>query len=154
MMTLRYMRFGEGKKLAGLLHRSVHTLCREAYTPEELEAWAPSNMDMMKFNASLRKSVNWVAEEGGRIIGFICVERDGYVNRLYTHPDHVNRGIATALLDAAIAWAKKHKLKRIFLAASKVGYGFYVKKGFQVCGIERVERRGITFENKIMEKFI
>ena len=153
-LTLRYMRFGEGKKLAALLHKSVHTLCREAYSPEELEAWAPEKMDMVKFSASLRKSVNWVAEEDGRPVGFICVERDGYVNRLYTHPDYTNRGVATALLETAITWAKKKKLKRIFLSASKIGYGFYVKKGFHVCGIERIERRGTVFENKVMEKYI
>ncbi|MGN1097500.1 MAG: GNAT family N-acetyltransferase [Clostridia bacterium] len=153
-MRIRMMYPTEGKKLAELLFKSVHTLCINDYTPRELEAWAPEKMDMVKFNSSLLRSANWVMSDGDKIVGFINIERDGYVNRLFTHPEYTRRGIATALLETAIAWAKKKGLKRVFLAASKTGYSFYKKRGFRVIGVERVERRGVVFENRIMEKFI
>ena len=148
------MRPGEGKKLAELLYSSVHTLCTKDYSPEELEAWVPEKMDVHKFSRSLLMNVTWVAELRGRLVGFICLERDGYVSRLFTHPDYTGRGIATALLDTSIGWAKRKNLKRIFLAASRTGYGFYLRNGFRVSGIETIERRGVVFQNKIMEKFI
>ena len=153
-MTIRRVRPGEGKKLAELLYCSVHTLCTKDYSPEELEAWVPKKLDVRKLSRSLLMNVTWVAELRGKIVGFICLERDGYINRLFTHPDYTGRGIATALLNTAIDWAKRKNIKRIFLAASKTGYGFYLKNGFRVSGIETVERRGIVFENKVMEKFI
>lgn len=136
------------------MYSSVHTLCTNDYSPDELEAWVPKNMDVKKLSRSLLMNVTWVAELRGMLVGFICLERDGYINRLFTHPDYTGRGIATALLNTAIDWAKRKNIKRIFLAASKTGYGFYLRNGFHVSGIETVERRGIVFENKIMEKFI
>ena len=153
-MTIRRMRVGEGKRLSELLYSSVHTLCTKDYSPDELEAWVPKNMDVKKLSRSLLMNVTWVAELQGMPVGFICLERDGYINRLFTHPDYTGRGIATALLETAINWAKRKNIKRIFLAASKTGYGFYLRNGFHVSGIETVERHGVTFENKIMEKFI
>ncbi len=153
-MKIRRIRPGDGKRLAELLYSSVHRLCAEAYTPEELEAWAPENMDPRKLSRSLLMNAAWVMEDMGRPVGFICIERDGYINRLFTHPDNVCSGVATALLNTALDWAKKRGLKRIFLSSSRVGYGFYLKNGFHVCGVERVERRGVVFENKVMERFI
>ncbi len=153
-MNIRFMYPVEGKKLARLLYLSVHTLCTEDYTPKELDAWVPEKMDMRKFHSSLLRSVNWVAVDKEKIIGFINIERDGYINRLFTHPDYVRMGVGSALMDTAIAWAKRKGLKRVFLASSKTGYGFYLKKGFRVTGTERVERRGAVFENKLMEKLI
>lgn len=153
-MNIRRMYPNEGKKVAEVLFKSVHTLCANDYSPRELEAWVPEKMDMIKFNGSLLRSVNWVMTDNGKIVGFINIERDGYVNRLFTHPEYVHRGIASALLEKAELWAKGRGLKRIFLAASKTGCGFYLKRGFQIVDIERVQRRGVVFENKIMEKLI
>ncbi len=153
-MYIRKMYPTEGKKLAEILYKSVHTLCANDYTSAELEAWAPKNMDITKFKRSLSRSINWVAVENGRIIGFINLEYDGYVNRLFTHPDFARRGAASALLGNAEDWAKKRGLKRIRLAASKTALGFYKKHGYKPVDIERVEKRGIVFENKIMEKFL
>ncbi len=153
-MKIRRMYPGEGKRLAVLLYESVHRLAAGDYSPEELEAWAPEKMDVPRLNRSLMLHVTFVAEELGRPVGFICIERDGYINRLFTHPDFTRRGVATALLERAEVWAGKRGLRRVFLSASKTGRDFYLKNGFSICGVEKTERRGVVFENKIMEKFI
>ena len=154
-MYIRRMYPTEGKRLAELLYTSVHTLCASDYSPEELEAWAPKHMDMKRFNLSLARSHNLVMVEQGRIIGFVCIEPDGYVNRLFTHPDFVRRGVATALMDRAEQWAKtKRGLGRVRLAASETGKSFYLKRGYRITDVETVTRRGVTFNNKIMEKYL
>ncbi len=153
-MTIRRMYPTECGKLAKLLYTSVHTLCTNDYTPEELEAWAPLNMDMKKFRLSLMRSLNLVMVDRGEIVGFVCVEGDGYVNRLFTRPDYVRRGVATALMDRVEDWARKRRLGRVRLAASKTGRPFYLKRGYHVAGAERVTRRGVEFENQIMEKYL
>ncbi len=153
-MRIRRMYPTEAKRMAEIMRSSVRTLCTRDYSPAELEAWVPEKMDMKKFNASLLKSVSWVMADGNKIAGFANIERDGYVNRLFTHPDYTGRGIASALLNTAAEWARKRGLKRIFLSSSKTAEGFYKKKGFRITGVEKVERRGVMFENKIMEKYI
>lgn len=42
----------------------------------------------------------WVAEEGGRIVGFVGIE-DGMLRHLWVHPEAQNRGFGTALLALA-----------------------------------------------------
>ena len=55
----------------------------------------------------------WVAEEGGRIVGAVCIGPDATVpsgwmlSRLYVHPSHWGSGIGSALLEraGASAWS-------------------------------------------------
>jgi GNAT superfamily N-acetyltransferase len=42
----------------------------------------------------------WVAERDGVLVGF-CAFRDGWLDHLYVHPDHLRRRIGTALLRKA-----------------------------------------------------
>jgi ribosomal protein S18 acetylase RimI-like enzyme len=42
----------------------------------------------------------WVAEEGGRVVGFVGIG-DGMVRHLWVHPKAQNRGFGTALLASA-----------------------------------------------------
>lgn len=153
-MYIRSMYPTEIKKLAELLYSSVHTLCTKDYNAAELDAWAPKNMDMKKFSSSLFRSHNWVMVHNREIVGFVNVEKDGYVNRLFTHPDYVRKGIGSALLKTAENWAKKRGLRRMRLAASKTGYEFYKKMGYNIVDVEIVERKGVRFENKVMEKML
>lgn len=140
--------------LSNLVYTSVHTLCADDYTPSELDAWAPKKMDMKKFAASLFRCRNWVMVHERQIVGFINVEKDGYVNRLFTHPAYINRGVASALLKTAEGWAKKHGLRRMRLSASKTGCEFYKNRGYRIVDMEIVEKKGVRFENPIMEKML
>lgn len=151
-MRIRQMYPTEAKRLAELLYLSVHTLCVEDYSPEELRAWVPKKMDMKKFNASLFMSRNLVMVHDRTIVGFVCIERDGYVNRLYVHPDFVRRGIGSALLKTAEEWAKKRGVSRVRLAASKTALNFYKKQGYVPVDVEVVKKSDVVFNNTIMEK--
>ncbi|MBW2987805.1 GNAT family N-acetyltransferase [Candidatus Woesearchaeota archaeon] len=64
----------------------------------------------------------FVAEEKGKIIGFITVEvrerlslyevsRSGFISSLIVSPEHRRKGIAEKLLKEAIKWLKKKKIK-------------------------------------------
>jgi len=43
----------------------------------------------------------WVAERDGVLVGF-CAFRDGWLDHLYVHPEHLRRRIGTALLRKAM----------------------------------------------------
>jgi ribosomal protein S18 acetylase RimI-like enzyme len=42
-----------------------------------------------------------VAEDAGRIVGFVAMAHGDVVDHLYVHPDHQDRGIGSALLEEA-----------------------------------------------------
>lgn len=150
---IRGMRLGEFNTVARLIYDSVHTLCVDEYSPEELDAWVPPDMSMPSFRASLSRCYAIVAlDDKKEIVGFMSTERDGYVNRLYTRPDYVNCGVATALLDSTEAWAVKHSVKALSLEASKSAERFYEKRGFKKVGNITSVKNGLKFTSAEMRK--
>jgi len=85
----------------------------------------------------------WVAEEDGEIVatsGLVFFERppngtsptglEAYVMNMYTRPLWRGRGLATALLDAAIVHVKRTDARRVWLHATDVGRPVYERAGF------------------------
>ena len=60
------------------------------HTDEERRAWIREVV--------LREQEVWVAEDGGRIVGFAALS-ERTLELLYVHPDEQNRGAGTALLE-------------------------------------------------------
>lgn len=149
---IRTMKLSEFNIVAKLVYNSVHTLCVNEYTPEQLDAWVPKNLYMPAFRHSLFRCYAIVAVHDKEIIGFMSTERDGYVNRLYTHPDWVKKGVATALLRKTEEWARAHKIKRLLLESSKSAEGFYTKNGFKKIGEIKSLKNDIEFISAKMRK--
>ncbi len=152
-LKIRSMRLTEFNTVAKLVYDSVHTLCVNEYSQEELDAWVPPNMSMPAFRNSIGRCYAIVALNSNKqIVGFMSTERDGYINRLYTHPDWVGRGIATALLKNTEEWAKKRGLKKLVLESSKSAETFYEKCGFKKVGEIRSVKNNLSFVSAKMKK--
>lgn len=143
----------EFNTVAKLIYESVHTLCTNEYTSEELEAWVPSNMHMPAFRNSIGRCYSIVAvSEEKEIVGFMSTERDGYINRLYTLPGWTKKGVATALMENTQNWARKRNLHTLTLEASKSAEAFYEKCGFVKIGEVRSVKNNIAFISAKMRK--
>lgn len=150
---IRSMKMSEFNQVAKLVYESVHTLCTNEYTPEELDAWVPPDMHMPTFRNSLYRCYAIVAvDDRKEIIGFMSTERDGYVNRLYTRPDWVNKGVATSLLRNTEEWARKKKIKHLTLESSKSAERFYEKQGFVKTGKVESIKNNLKFVSAKMKK--
>ncbi len=53
-----------------------------------------------------------------------------YLLSMYTEPEFRGNGLATRIVEAATAWAKKRGYPRMLLHASKMGRGVYAKLGW------------------------
>lgn len=151
-LKIRGMRLSEFNTVAKLIYDSVHTLCTNEYTPQELDAWVPPDMHMPAFRSSLSRCYAIVALHGREIVGFMSTERDGYVNRLYTRPDWVNKGVATALLENTQNWAMKHNIRFLTLESSKSAEAFYTKCGFEKIGEIKSVKNNLVFFSAKMRK--
>lgn len=148
-MTLRPYQTGDLAAIAGLFYESVHTLCRGDYTKEQLDAWAPGPIDEEAWDASFRAHHTLVAEENGALLGFADMAEDGYLDRLYVHPAHTRKGVASALL-AALEQACP--AKAFTTHASMTARPFFEKRGYRVEKEQQVVRRGVTLTNFVMKK--
>ena len=48
---------------------------------------APEEIDATALNARRLSRTTWVAEIGGKTVGFSDLEADGHLGMLYVHPD-------------------------------------------------------------------
>ncbi len=153
-MHIRKLLDDEYEKVIKLIYDTVHTVCHEDYTKSELDAWAPDNFDRIKFQKALDGCYNIVMIEKGEIVGFLSMEKDGYVNRVYTHKDFVGKGIGSMLISDAEAHAKEHGITELSLDSSKTAEGFYIRMGFCEKGVSVLTHNGVVFKNKTMHKFL
>lgn len=85
------------------------------------------------------RTVLLVAERDGEVVGFAHAtwneeESEGYILRIYVHPEHRNEGVGRELLERARADLSDHDLERInamVLADNDPGNDFYERFGFE-----------------------
>ena len=148
-MTLRPYQTEDLAAIAALFFESVHTLCRDDYTQEQLDAWATGRIDEGAWDASLRAHHTLVAEEDGVLLGFADMTEDGYLDRLYVHPAHTRRGIASALLEAL---ERACPAAQFTTHASLTARPFFERRGYRVERRQEVVRCGVTLINFVMKK--
>ena len=83
----------------------------------------------------------WTAWSGGEIAGIGALKEHGdgigELKSMRTHPDHLRRGVAAALLEHIVAAARARKLRRLSLetgsgAAFEPALALYRRRGFAV----------------------
>lgn len=147
-MELRKYRQSDCKKLTELFYHTVHTVNAKDYTKEQLDVWASGQVDLAKWDQSLREHFSVVAVENEILVGFGDIDKTGYLDRLYVHADHQSKGIATAIcnqLEQAVSG-------NIITHASITAKPFFEKRGYKVVKEQKVERQGVFLKNFVMEK--
>ena len=95
----------------------------------------------------------FVAEKSDEIIGAIIAGHDGRRGFIYhtaVNSDHRNQGIATKLVDAAMAALKANGVNKVALVVfdrNEVGNEFWEKTGFTV-------REDLVYRNKAIAEFV
>ncbi len=146
--SLRAYRPSDCRTLAELFYRTVHTVNAKDYTKEQLDAWASGQVDLEAWDRSLREHDSLVALDGELLIGFGDMDRTGYLDRLFVHPDYQGMGIATGICDRL----ERAVPGKIVTHASITARPFFEHRGYQVVKEQQVERRGILLTNFVMEK--
>lgn len=147
-MDLRLCTQADLPAVLDLFRTSVHTLCRSDYTPDQLSAWAPEDLDEASWARRLQCQTFLLAEEDGALMGFASLEGD-YLDLLYVHPRHARRGVGTVLCDAL---ERQCTGRRITVHASATARPFFARRGYRTVEPHQVERRGVTLINYFMEK--
>ncbi|MBI2517897.1 MAG: GNAT family N-acetyltransferase [Opitutae bacterium] len=150
--TLRPYRPEDAPALAQLFRETIHTVNRRDYTPAQVEAWAPAQIDLARWQAKLASEEVVVAEVGGELAGFCSWTADGYLNFIFVHHAQQRKGIAAALYTAAEQALRAQGLARIHTQASVTAQPFFARQGFTVVKHQLVHVRGVDLPNAVMEK--
>jgi len=131
---------------------SITRVCAQDHTPVQIAAWAAQAQDPVKQDARFRNSVTWVALREDRIVGYINLGAEGYIDSLYVHAEAQNCGAATALLAALEEHARASHVARLHSEVSLTARPFFEKRGFSVLTPQVVTVDGIQYDNFRMEK--
>ena len=134
--------------LIRLFRETVHTACAGNYGPEQLDAWAPEDMNSAAWDASLSAHDTLLAVVQSRIVGFADMTPEGYLDRLYVHPEMQRRGVASVLCDLL---ERRCDVPVLTTHASLTARPFLESRGWRVLREQQVERRGVLFTNFLME---
>jgi [ribosomal protein S18]-alanine N-acetyltransferase len=112
--------------------KTLHKIDKDCFPPGI--SYSPSEL---KRFISHSKSKTWVAEEVGRIAGFLIVSEEpqkvGHIITIDVAEPYRRAGVGTALMDAAEKWAAGKDLRLIYLETADDNRGaqvFYAARGY------------------------
>ncbi|MGZ4525814.1 MAG: GNAT family N-acetyltransferase [Mycobacterium sp.] len=132
------------QQLSDLAARTFPLACPTSMAPENIAAFVDANLSAPRFAEYLADPHRAVlaAAQGGRIIAYAMLIRGGAddtaeLSKIYVAPEHHGTGVATALMDLALATAGAWGVGRVWLGvnqANERAQRFYAKSGFTVSG--------------------
>ncbi len=104
----------------------------------------PAEWDTLEQHLAAGRREGFVARVDGAPVGFIELEAQTwrqvcFVWNLLLHRPYRGQAIGTALMQAAIAWARRRRLRALGLETQTNNWtalNFYQKLGFELCGID------------------
>jgi GNAT superfamily N-acetyltransferase len=111
---------------------------------EEARAIAAATERLLPEAIDAGRWAGWIAEEDGRVLGGGCAVlrplwprpghpeggTEAYLLNFFTEPAARRRGVATAVMEACLAWCAGRGIARITLHASDAGRFVYAPLGF------------------------
>jgi putative acetyltransferase len=151
-MLIRQYKSDDLDEIVALFRRSVRELASSDYTDQQIAAWAPETSEPPSWSQRLATELVVVCEIGGRIAGFARLERNGYLDLLYVHPEFARRGVASRLCDYLEEWAVRNRVGRMFTEASVTARPFFECRGFRATREQTALPQGVPISNFTMER--
>lgn len=148
-IIVREYQLGDEQQIAKLFYETVHHINRQDYSKEQLNAWAPANIDVQKWQEKFSNSFAYVAidKNSNKIVGFADLKKDGLLDHGYVDKDHQRQGIGSMLLKIRENKARQLGLKKVFANISVTAKQFFIYHGYSVGEANVVSLRGMNFVN-------
>ncbi|MFT3870592.1 MAG: GNAT family N-acetyltransferase [Nibricoccus sp.] len=142
----------DAEALAEVYRDAVRLVAPQAYSIEQVNAWAlyPDNIE--EFRARLSRGLTLVAEEQQEIVAFGQLEPDDHLAFLYCSGAFCRKGIGSEIYRHLECYGVRQGVSLIHTEASRISRPFFAKHGYVLREVEHVIRFGIEFERFKMEK--
>ena len=150
--TIRPWGQADTEELGEVFRRSVREVASHDYRPAQIDAWVLAPGDAAAWAERMQNRTTFVAEENGRLIGFIQYEPPDHIDMTYVHPERQRIGVASALLATLEAEARRCGVSLLNVEASITSRPFFERRGYVVLTPQIVRARGQDFLNYRMSK--
>ncbi len=152
MLTLRLATFDDIDSIKPLMALAIRKLQEGFLTPQQIEAsFAGMGLDTQLLEDetyfcvmdgevlvgcggwSRRATLYGGNHSAGRNLQLLNPETDrARIRAMYTHPDHIRRGIGRMIIEAGEKAARAEGFKEIEMAATMAGVPFYLRCGYHI----------------------
>ncbi len=153
-ITLRRYASTDAAATLRCFQRAVRGTASRDYDPEQIESWAPREVDLDAWGNRRASVDTWVAERDGEPVGFTDVDDDGYIDMMFVDPDAARNGVASALVQHVVDIVNARGGAELSTNASITARPFFERHGFHVVTEQRVERRGSVLTNYRMRRVL
>ncbi len=154
MITIRKYNDKDAIATWQLFYQTIRTVNRQHYSKEQVEAWAPKNYELHKWQLTMSKNKPFIAERDGEIVGFADLQSDGYIDYFFCHADYQGEGIGSVLMQKILSTAGDNRIPYLYSNVSITARPFYERFGFKVAKEQHLELRGVKLTNYKMEMFV
>lgn len=150
-MNIRRYQKGEEDKLYDIFSTSIKMNAKEYYTSEQLDAWAPVEIDIIKWKERIMGINPYVVIDDDEIIGYADLQSNGYIDHFFIKGGYANKGVGRFLMKHLISKANEEQIEVLFADVSLAAQEFFEKFGFKIIERKKVNIRGIKLENALMK---
>lgn len=135
MYNVRAATVEDVDKIYSLIYDSVHELCRQHYTPEKLNSFIKNLPSKVTYYKWLTDRILIVCCNEGDVIGFGQYDpAESFIDAIYVHPQHTNKGVGSSIMKYLEEVARTLKKNQININGSINATRFYAKCGYEEQG--------------------
>jgi putative acetyltransferase len=151
-ILIRRHRPGEEAALLEVFYSAIHAVASRDYTAQQINAWAPPNLDPIRWEKKLRAINPFVAEMNGKLVGYADLQSNGYIDHFYVSGLHPRRGIGSLLMIRLLQEAEILDARILSSNVSKTAQPFFEKFGFVLVEQRYPECLGVVVPNALMRR--
>ena len=151
-MHIRHFQPGEELDLFEVYYSAIHLVARRDYTENQVNAWAPSNLDHDLWVKRIRGINPFVVEIDNELVGYADVQASGYIDHFFVSGNHPRKGIGGALMQAIEVEAGRVNIAELTSDVSRTAQLFFEKFGFVVVELRKPVIRGVEVPHALMRK--
>ena len=152
MLLIRRHQEGEEPALFEVYYSAIHLIASRDYTPEQIQAWAPRNLDPALWERKIRDINPFVVELKGQIVGYADLQSNGYIDHFFVSGSYPRQGIGSMLMRQLINEATIQGMPEMTSDVSRTAQPFYEKFGFKVVEQRFPVTRGVEVPNALMRR--
>lgn len=152
MIHIRNFKDGDEDELWDVFYSSIHQVCSNNYTLEQLDAWAPKSLDPKLWVSKIRSIKPIIAIKDNKVVGYADLQEDGLIDHFFVHGNYQSLGVGSRLMKEILKLGNAKT--RLYSEVSHTAKAFFLRYGFEILKVQHVTMHGVSLTNNLMERRI
>ena len=124
-IVIREFNTNDERQLWDVHYSSIHQVCSKDYNKEQIEAWAPADLDQSIWASKMQSLRPYVAVLGDKVVGYADLQADGEIDHFFVHGDYQSQGVASCLMNKILKDGSNKQ--RLYAHVSNTAKPFFEK---------------------------